>query len=112
MSDQTAAVLVLCSAPDKAVARLLSQHLLDARAAACVSVIPGMHSMYHWNDAIQAADEVLMLIKTSSERLTELKAIVKEIHPYEVPELLVLGVADALPAFLQWVGSVTAKSAA
>lgn len=107
MSNQTSAVLALCSAPDKAVARLLSQHLLDRRLAACVSVIPGMHSMYHWNEQIEASDEVLMLIKTSSARIAEIKRVIKEIHPYDVPELMVFDVVDALPEFLSWVGKIT-----
>lgn len=107
MSNQTSAVLALCSAPDKAVARLLSQHLLDARLAACVSVLPGMHSMYHWEGRIEAADEVLMLIKTTSNQLEEMQRVIREIHPYDVPELVCLDISETLPDYLAWIRSIT-----
>lgn len=96
-------VLVLCSAPDKAVARLLAQQILEERMAACVSVLPGMHSMYHWNGELQAAEEVLMIIKTTRDRLVDLQTLIDQRHPFDVPEVVVLDTQGGLPAWLAWV---------
>jgi len=99
----TDARVVLMTAPDRAVAEALAEAVMRARLAACVSLVPGLESVYWWKGGIERAQEVLLLMKTTAERVEPLIARVAELHPYEVPELLALPVDAGLPAYLEWV---------
>ena len=104
----TALRIVLCTAPVTAVAGKLSAadlaaQLVDERLCACVNVLPGVTSWFRWQGKVDRADESLLLIKTTAERLPALRTRVQQLHPYEVPEFLELQIADGLPAYLQWV---------
>lgn len=105
------AYLCYCSCPDTEVATRIAETLVGERLAACVSVMPGMRSVYRWDGSLQRADEVLLLIKTSAARLPALTARVGDLHPYELPELLAVEVAAGLPAYLSWLEAETAKDA-
>ncbi|UHQ20788.1 divalent-cation tolerance protein CutA [Lysobacter sp. KIS68-7] len=105
------ALLCLTTCPDADSARRIADALVDARLAACVSVVPGVHSTYRWQGAIERGDEVLLLIKTTHEALPALQARLPELHPYELPELLAVEAAG-LPDYLQWIArEVQAPSA-
>jgi periplasmic divalent cation tolerance protein len=91
-------VVVLVTAPDEAVARRIAEGLVEGRLAACVNLVPGIRSIYRWEGALQDDREMLMLIKTASERLDALTARVHELHPYDLPEVLALpAVGGSLP---------------
>jgi periplasmic divalent cation tolerance protein len=77
---------------------LVSEHL-----AACVNVLPLMTSIYRWKDAVETASEQQMVIKTTAERLPALKARLGEMHPYEVPELIVLPVNEVEAGYGRWL---------
>jgi periplasmic divalent cation tolerance protein len=79
--------------------------LVEERLAACVNLIGGVHSVYRWKETVETADEVLLLIKTQEEKVDAVRARVHELHSYEVPEFLVLDVADGSSAYLAWIGS-------
>jgi periplasmic divalent cation tolerance protein len=99
--------LCFCTCPDEAVARRTADALVEERLAACVNVLPGLRSVYRWEGAIQRADEVLLLIKTTRERVESLTARVASLHPYELPELVAVEVAGGLAAYLDWVEEQT-----
>lgn len=80
---------------------------MDERLAACVNVIPGVHSVYRWQGAVAHADEVLLLVKTTDDRLEALTARVRGLHPDELPELVAVEVAGGSPAYLAWVAEQT-----
>lgn len=101
-------VLVLTTVPVSLDVDELARPLLEGRLAACVNVLPPMRSIYRWRGAIESADERQVLIKTVRGRLTELQASLAARHPYEVPEFVVLPVADGSAAYLQWLRSETA----
>ena len=101
------AVVVLSTAPDAETAERLSRSLVDERLAACVSRLPGIKSLYHWEGAVEEAEEVLLVIKTHAARAPELTRRLRELHPYEVPEILVLPVAAGLPGYLEWIRAET-----
>lgn len=99
------ALLALTTAPDEAVARELAHALLEERLVACVNILPGMQAMYWWRGKIEAAGECVLLLKTSTQRWAALKARLPQLHPYEVPELVALEIADGLEPYLGWVVS-------
>jgi periplasmic divalent cation tolerance protein len=101
------ASLCFCTCPDEAAARRIADALVEERLAACVSVLPGLRSVYRWQGAIQREDEVLLLIKTTRERVEPLTARVASLHPYELPELVAVEVAGGLAAYLDWVEEQT-----
>lgn len=101
-------VVVQCSCPDAESAGRIAQALVGERLAACVQALPGVASTYRWQGEVQVADEVLLLIKTSRARLDALKARLPDLHPYDLPELIVLDAVDGLERYLHWVEAETA----
>jgi periplasmic divalent cation tolerance protein len=97
------AVVVLSTAPDAAVAEELSRQLVEERLAACVSRVPGVKSLFRWEGEVQDSEEILLVIKTHAHRAPALTRRLRELHPYEVPEILALPVAAGLPAYLEWI---------
>jgi periplasmic divalent cation tolerance protein len=71
--------------------------------AACVNVLPPMQSVYRWEGRTEQAAELQLVIKTSARRVEDLKARLADLHPYDVPELLVLPVADGGADYLRWI---------
>lgn len=98
-----AALVIHCSCPDMATAGRIARALVEERLAACVQVLPEMMSIYSWRGEVQQETEVLLLAKTTRERLDALKARLDELHPYEVPELLALEAVDGLARYLGWI---------
>ncbi len=96
-------LLCLTTCPDATSARRIAAALVEERLAACVNVIPGLHSTYRWQGAVERADELLLLIKTTRAAFPALQARLPALHPYELPELVAVEPANALPAYLQWV---------
>ncbi len=97
------AVVVLSTAPDEAEAARLARVLVEERLAACVSRAPGLKSVYRWEGAVEDADEILLIIKTHARRAPDLTRRLRELHPYEVPEILVVPVAAGLASYLDWI---------
>lgn len=100
-------LLVHCTCPDDASAARLAEALVEERLAACVSRLPGLRSTYRWQGAIEQADEVLLLIKTTADRMDALVARVRALHPYELPELVAVEAHAGLAPYLQWVAEQT-----
>lgn len=97
------AVVVLSSVPDTLLAKRLAHVLVEERLAACVHAgAPGV-SMYLWQGNLEGGDEVPLTIKTAASRVDALLQRLAELHPYEVPECLVVPVAGGLPAYIDWV---------
>jgi periplasmic divalent cation tolerance protein len=106
---QTDALVVLTTCPDEAIADRIATALLEQRQAACVSRLPGLQSWYHWEGRISRDDEVLLLIKTTTDLYPAVEASIRELHPYEVPEVLALPVATGLPTYLDWLDRETRR---
>lgn len=96
-------VVCFCACPDADVGRRIADALVRARLAACVSLLPGMRSVYRWRDAVEEADEVLLLIKTVRAQVEPIGALLASLHPHELPELVAVEAAGGLPAYLAWV---------
>lgn len=95
--------VVLTTIPVDLDAGRFSRSLLDERLAACVSVFPPMVSTYRWQGQVASSDERQVVIKTTTERLEDLQRRIAELHPYEVPELLVLSVSGGAAPYLAWL---------
>jgi len=95
--------VVLLTAPDAACAERLARALVDERLAACVNVVPGVRSFYRWEGAVQEDGELLLIAKTRAERGPALAARVKELHPYDLPEVLELPAVGGSDAYLDWI---------
>jgi periplasmic divalent cation tolerance protein len=94
---------VLVTAPDDATARALAETVVGERLAACANVVPGVLSIYRWQGEVRRDPEVLLVIKTTAVRAEALRARVVELHPYELPEVLVLAVDAGHLPYLRWV---------
>ena len=95
------AMVVLCTFPDLNQARQIGAALVERQVAACVNLLPGVESIYRWEGKVERAGEVLAIIKTT--RYPDLEAAVRELHPYEVPEIIALPVVAGLAAYLGWM---------
>ena len=101
MSDATA-VLLLTTIGATADVEPLARALVEERLAACVNVLPPMRSFFRWEGAVQRDDERQLVIKTSPAKLEELQARLRALHPYELPEILVLS-ARGSDEYLTWI---------
>jgi len=100
-AHRVSVVLTTIAAKTDAVA--LARTLVDERLAACVNILPVMTSVYRWQGHIEQELEQQLLIKTASDRLPALEQRLRELHPYEVPEFVVLGAGEFGAAYLAWV---------
>jgi periplasmic divalent cation tolerance protein len=96
-------VIVLTTWPADGDADRIARMLVDERLAACVSVLPPMQSVYRWKDAVETASERQLLIKTKAASVAALEKRVGELHPYDVPELLVLAIEGGSQPYLAWL---------
>ena len=101
------ALLALTQLPDAAAARALADHLIEARLAACVSIMAPCHSVYRWQGNLEQAEEVPLLIKTSAERYPALEAAIRARHPHELPEIVAVPIGRGLPGYLAWSAAET-----
>jgi periplasmic divalent cation tolerance protein len=96
-------IVVLCTFPDVEVARSIAAKLVEEEMAACVNLSSGTESIYRWQGKVESAHEVLGLIKTTRPVYEALESRLKELHPYEVPEIVALATEQALAAYAKWV---------
>ena len=96
-------ILVVSTCTAEVDAVRLARALLDARLAACVNVVPGVRSFYHWKGEIESEVEFMLIIKTSRDLFPALRAEVEKLHPYEVPELLAVPILDGAENYLTWL---------
>ena len=95
-------MLAFSTAPDEACARDLARALVERRIAGCVNWMP-VRSAYRWEGAVQEEGEALLLIKTDRAQLDELRRVLDELHPYELPELIAVPIGEGSPAYLRWL---------
>ena len=100
-------LLVITNLPDRASAEMLARALVERRAAACVNILAPCRSVYRWKGTVETADEIPVLAKTARDRYELLERVVRELHPYELPEIIAVPVDGGLPAYLEWVAAET-----
>lgn len=96
-------LLVLSTFPDAEKARQTGTLLVESQLAACVNLCPGVTSIYRWKGEIESSSEVLAIFKTTRAHYPALELRLRELHPYEVPEILAIPAERAYEAYAQWV---------
>ena len=101
--------LVLSTVGSPEHAERIARALVEERLAACVNLVPGLRSLYWWEGAVQDDREILLLIKTTAERVGALRERLLELHPYEVPEFGVLEIESVSEAYGAWLRESVAR---
>jgi periplasmic divalent cation tolerance protein len=101
-------VMVMTNAPDLLLAKRIAHLLIEEQLAACVNIGTPMLSVYSWKGEIEGAEEIPMIIKTTTNKQHAMIERLVELHPYDVPEAVVLPVVDGYGPYLDWVRSLTA----
>lgn len=100
-------VLILSTVGNEDDAVRVAKILVQERLAACVNLVPGLRSIYRWQGAVSDEEEILLLMKTTRERVDGLRDRLHELHPYEVPEFVVVEIASLGEKYGDWLrGSV------
>jgi periplasmic divalent cation tolerance protein len=100
MTDKT---LVLSTTESRDQARRIAEALVDRKLAACVNIIPKITSIFRWKGKVHEAEEWLLLIKTTSDAFERLRATLKELHSYELPECIAVAIDDGSEEYLKWI---------
>ena len=98
-------LVVLTTWPDMEMARAAAHTLVGEKLAACSNVVPGIESIYRWQEKIETSAEVIVIFKTTATSYARLEARLRELHPYEVPEIIAAPILTGLPEYLGWVKS-------
>jgi periplasmic divalent cation tolerance protein len=100
-------IVILITTPGTEVANRLARILTDSKKAACVNILPDLKSLYWWQGKLNYENEVLLLVKTRAELFDEVAALVKSVHPYQVPEIIALPIVAGNPEYLKWISETT-----
>ncbi len=103
----TEALLVITNLPDRATAEHIAEALVTEGVAACVNILSECTSIYRWKNKIEHEAEVPLLIKTTREAYPQLEHALRDLHPYELPEIIALPISAGLPEYLNWVTQET-----
>jgi periplasmic divalent cation tolerance protein len=107
----TPVAVVLLTGPTAEELTEIGRRLVEERLAACVNIVPRVKSIYRWEGAVEESGEALAIVKTTADRLRRLEGRVRELHPYELPEVLAIESAGGSSAYLDWIReSVTKRS--
>ncbi len=95
--------LVLTTFPDIEQAKQATRQLVNAKLAACGTILPAVTSIYIWEGTLEEASECLLLLKTTADRVQELQTELLKMHPYEVPEIVSIAPDSFHKAYAEWV---------
>jgi len=95
--------VVLCTVPDHETAENIAGTLVTERLAACVNIVPGVTSIYRWEDAVEREQELLLFIKTSLAAWPLLEQRIRSLHPYELPEIIAVSVNNGQADYITWL---------
>ncbi len=110
MTQPNDVLLVITHLPDRDAADHLARALIEENVAACVNILGACASVYRWQGVVERAEEIPLLIKTTVVRYAALEATIRRLHPYELPEIVAVPVAQGLPGYLQWVQNETREA--
>jgi len=96
-------LLALSTFPDRETAQRISNQLVAEKFAACANILSGIESIYRWKENIETGNETLVFFKLSEDRQSAFQEKLRSLHPYEVPEIIIVPVTTGLPEYLRWV---------
>jgi periplasmic divalent cation tolerance protein len=97
------ALLVLTTVPDRAAAAALARALLERRLAACVNIGASVDSLYHWRGQIETGQEIPLTIKTRASLYDKIEATIRELHGYEIPEIVAVPIVHGYAPYIDWI---------
>jgi len=100
-------ILLLVTTPNRQEAERIAQQLLEAKLIACANIIDSVSSIFRWSEKIEKAEECLVLIKSRRELFEEIAETIKELHSYEVPEIIALPIIAGSDDYLKWLREST-----
>jgi periplasmic divalent cation tolerance protein len=103
MMIENSQCLVFSTCPTQECAQQIAQILVEQHLAAGVNLVPHIQSVYRWQGEIKNHEEVWLIIKTRTEHFTQIQAIFQTLHPYQVPELILLPITHGLASYLAWI---------
>jgi len=103
MDEKSTHIVVLITASSRSEAEAIGRALVEGRLAACVNIIPGVHSLFWWQGKVEEQDEALLLVKSKNELLPSVIEAVKRLHSYTVPEVVALSILAGSPDYLAWI---------
>lgn len=103
MKNEENVVIYITTGTDEE-AQKVAEVLLKQRKAACVSILPGVSSIFWWQDKLDSAQEILLIVKTKASLVNEIVRLVTEIHSYDVPEIIALPIVGGNRDYLEWIG--------
>ena len=103
-------LVVYCTCPDTGVAERIARQLVEKELAACVNLLPQVTSIYQWKGEVEQESEVLLLIKSDAQHFATLEESIKEMHPYEVPEIIGVPVAIGNTDYMNWINQCLRES--
>lgn len=95
--------IILTTCPDSETAGGIARALVESGLAACVNILPPMRSLYRWKGKMEESTEQLLVIKAPQERFPAIRDRIRALHPYELPEIIAVPIADGLPEYLAWL---------
>ena len=96
-------LIVLCTCPDNDSANQIARHLVQEKLAACVNILPGLTSVYHWQGKVESSTEVQLIVKTEAVKFDTLSEQINQLHPYDVPEIIALNIQQGDSNYLNWI---------
>ena len=109
MENRENVVIFITTGTDEE-AHKIANMLLNKRKVACVNILPKVRSLFWWQDKLDSAQESLLIVKTKASVLNEIVRLVKEIHSYEIPEIIAMPIVGGNPDYLEWIGKEVRQS--
>ena len=103
MSDTNDYIMIFSTCPGSITAKQIAQDLVANSRAACVNVIPGVHSYFKWGNKVDVKEEYLLVIKTRAELFEQVKKDILSLHPYELPEIIAVPIQNGSKEYLAWI---------
>lgn len=95
--------MILSTASSRDEAHEIARALVERRMVACVNIVGPVESVYRWKGNVESSQEVLMLIKTQADRFECVRDAIRQLHSYEIPEIIQVPIENGLPAYLTWI---------
>ncbi len=102
--------MVLSTCPNAEVANTIAHELVQRGLAACVNILPSVRSVYTWKGKVETASEHLLLVKSHTRQYKAIEALIRELHPYELPEIIAVPIAGGLDKYLSWLEKTEAAT--
>jgi periplasmic divalent cation tolerance protein len=101
--------IALSTFPDKETANKIARELVEGALVACANIVPSITSIYFWKDKVEEGTEVLGIFKLTASRFDEFQVRLRALHPYDVPEIIRLNIAEGSPEYLRWIAEICSR---